>query len=324
MIIQDFDDFSLWVYYIVDELCQQVSPLLRRPGPQPTTASDSELLAMTIIGECRSIDIETEMLSFWSDHRDLFPRLPSQSRFNRRRRNLLPLVNLVRQAILRLLDVAQETICVIDSLPVPAVQFHLAPQARGDWAEHGAAFGKVSSKKQTIFGYKLQVLVTLGGVILDFELAPANASDLSVGEELLLNTYGIDRLGRQGLYLGGGARWIAQGARHPLAELASAEHEGAGAGGREQDGQRSAADHRNGERAIDGAVQLRAQPCAQFLGAVYALDDEADGSYVVYLSQSLAGECGLLADQASGFPQLAFHPSCLPEQRFWLLLLGSQ
>ena len=90
---------------------------------------------------------------------------------------------------------AQETMCVIDSLPVPAVNFHLAPQARGDWAEHGAAFGKVSSKKQTIYGYKLQVLLTIGGVILDFELAAANAADLAVGQELLLEHTNLTVLG---------------------------------------------------------------------------------------------------------------------------------
>ncbi len=195
MIIQDFDDFSLWVYYIVDDMCQQLHRLLQRPGPAPTTASDSELIAMAIIGECRGHDMETEMLSFWSDHPDLFPRLPSQSRFNRRRRNLMPVFNLIRRSILRVLDMAQETMCVIDSLPVPAVNFHLAPQARGDWAEHGAAFGKVSSKKQTIYGYKLQVLLTIGGVILDFELAPANAADLAVGEELLLEHTNLTVLG---------------------------------------------------------------------------------------------------------------------------------
>lgn len=111
MIIADFNDFSLWVYCIVDELCQQVQPLLSRPGPKPRSASDSELLAMAIIGECRSIDMETNMLSFWSSHRDLFPRLPSQSRFNRRRRNLLPLLNLVRRAILPVLDLAQQRMC---------------------------------------------------------------------------------------------------------------------------------------------------------------------------------------------------------------------
>ncbi len=148
--IADFDDFSLWVYYIVDDICQHLQPLLRRPGPAPTSCSDSELLALAIIGECRGHDMETELLSFWTDHRALFPRLPSQSRFNRRRRNLMPLCNLVRRAIVQLLDVAQQCTCVIDSLPVPAVAFHLAPQASREWAAHGAAFGKVSSKKQTI------------------------------------------------------------------------------------------------------------------------------------------------------------------------------
>ena len=184
--IQDFDDFSLWVYYIVDDICQQLRSYVRRPGPAPTSCSDSELLAMAIIGECRGHDMETELLSFWADHRALFPRLPSQSRFNRRRRKLMPLCNLVRRTIVQLLDVAQQRGCVIDSLPVPVVAFHLAPQASREWAAHGAAFGKVTSKKQTIYGYKLHLLLTLGGVILDFELAPANVSDLTVGEELLL------------------------------------------------------------------------------------------------------------------------------------------
>jgi IS5 family transposase len=185
MMIQDFDDFSLWVYYLVDVFVRQLAPFLRRPGPPPTSCSDSELIAMAIIGECRGLDGETELLSFWKDHRDLFPHQPDQSRFNRRRRNLMPVFNLIRQAILRVLDVAQDPSCVIDSLPVPVVNFHLVPQSQADWAEHGAAFGKVSSKKQTIYGYKLHLLLTARGVILDFVLAPANAADLAVGEELL-------------------------------------------------------------------------------------------------------------------------------------------
>jgi len=150
-----------------------------------TACSDSELITMAIVGECRGWDKETEMLSHWREHRDLFPHVPSQSRFNRRRRNLMPVFNLIRQIILSYLDLAQDRQCLIDSLPVPVVQFHWAPASKGDWMAHGAAYGKVPSKKQTIFGYKLHLLVTLNGVILDFELAPANAHDLHVGVELL-------------------------------------------------------------------------------------------------------------------------------------------
>ena len=49
---------------------------------------------------------------------------------------------------------------MIDSLPLPVVQFHLVPFASstGDWKANGSTFGKVPSKKQTIFGYKLHLL----------------------------------------------------------------------------------------------------------------------------------------------------------------------
>src|ERR687885_1067187 len=183
--IADFDDFCLYVYCIVDEIYQQLAPVLHRPGPAPTTLSDSELIALALIGECRGWDIETELLGHAPMYRHLFPRLSSQSRFNRRRRALLAVCNLIRRVLLRWLDLAQDHATVIDSLPIEVVGFHLAPESTADWDSHGAAFGHVASKKQTIYGYKLHLLMTLGGVILDFELAPANATDLEVGAELL-------------------------------------------------------------------------------------------------------------------------------------------
>jgi hypothetical protein len=192
--IQDFDDFSLWVYFLVDEIWQQLAPLFKRPGPAPV-CSDSELIAIVLIGECRGWEVETELLSYWGEPRDLFPRQPSQSRFNRRRRHLMAAFNLIRRVLLRSLDLAQEQCGVIDSLPVPVVQFHLVPGSTGDWAAYGAAFGKVPSKKATIYGFKLHLLITLGGVILDFELAPANAPDLEVGCELLAEHTDLEVVG---------------------------------------------------------------------------------------------------------------------------------
>ena len=182
--IQDFDDFCLYVYVIVDDIYQSLRSLLRRPGPA-SVFSDSELLAVCLVGECKGWDKETELLSNMAAHRALFPQLPGQSRFNRRWRNLMPAMNLLRRVLLAPLDLAQDQQCVIDSLPVPVVQFHLVPTSTGDWPAHGADFGKVATKKQTIFGYKLHLLITLGGLILDFALAPASAADLTVGCELL-------------------------------------------------------------------------------------------------------------------------------------------
>lgn len=182
--IDNFDDFCLYVYVIVDDIMRQIAPILKKRGPTPD-CSDSELITMAIVGECRGWDLETDMMSYWSEHTDLFPVIPDQSRFNRRRRNLMQAVNLIRRAVLQMLDLSADRECAIDSLPIPVVQFHLVPGSRGDWQAHGATFGKVSSKKVTIFGYKLHLLVTLSGVVLDFELAPANEPDLAVGLELL-------------------------------------------------------------------------------------------------------------------------------------------
>jgi phage gp46-like protein len=110
----------------------------------------------------------------------------------------MEIINLIRRIVLKQLDLAQERLCVIDSLPVPAVKFHLVPSSTGDWKAHGAKFGKVSSKNETIFGYKLHLLTTISGLILDFELAPANATDLNVGYELLQNHTGLKIFGDKG------------------------------------------------------------------------------------------------------------------------------
>jgi hypothetical protein len=185
--ITHFDDFCLWAYTVVDDIWKQICPLFSHPGPQ-SVCSDSELITLALVGECRGWDKETDLIQEWQAYRHLFPHLPERSRFNRRRRQLYRAINLVRQAILRMMDLGQDRQCLLDSLPVPVVKFHLVPGSTGDWKVHEARFGKVPSKKMTIFGYKLHLLLALNGTILDFELAPANASDLQVAEDLL-NAY---------------------------------------------------------------------------------------------------------------------------------------
>jgi hypothetical protein len=194
--INDFDDFCTWVYVVVADIWLKMAPFFKRPGPAPE-CPDSELLAMALIGECRGWDMETEMLSHWQEHRDLFAVIPTQSRFNRRRRGLMQAFNLIRRVVLQCLDVAQDRQCVMDSLPLPVVQFHLVPSSpsSGNWKANGSTFGKVPSKKQTIFGYKLHLLIAMNGVILDFELAPANEFDLEVGFELLAEHTDLQVLG---------------------------------------------------------------------------------------------------------------------------------
>jgi len=71
--IAHFDDFCLWVYVVVDDMCKELKGHLRRPGPEPE-CSDSELIAICPVGECLGWDVETELLSHMQAHRDKFPK----------------------------------------------------------------------------------------------------------------------------------------------------------------------------------------------------------------------------------------------------------
>ena len=191
--ILDFEDFCLCMYCTVDDIWANVQHLFKRPGPAPE-CSDSELMTMALVGECKGWDQETELLSNWAAYRSMFPNIPSQSRFNRRRRNLAKAFNLVRRIALARLDIACDRQCVLDSLPVEVIGFHLVPGSskHGEWLSEGATFGRVATKKKTIFGYKLHLLVTLGGVILDFELTAASIPEHEAGASLLGGHYNLD------------------------------------------------------------------------------------------------------------------------------------
>jgi hypothetical protein len=194
--ISSFEDFCLWTYVLIDDTLRQWPDALRRPGPAPR-CSDAELLTMVVIGECCGWVTETDLVARWGAYPDLFPILPERSRLNRRRRQLAQLLNGVRQTLVASFDLALDRQCAIDSLPIPVMQFYWLPHspAKADWLAAEAAIGFVASKRQHFFGYKLHLLVTLGGVIRDFALASANLLDLAVGRPLLAEQVGLVVLG---------------------------------------------------------------------------------------------------------------------------------
>jgi hypothetical protein len=195
-----FDDCCLWGYVVVDESYARLPAAYELGrGPLPG-CSDSELLAMALAGECRGWTRETELVKNWRERRHLFQSVPERSRFNRRRRALAQAINAIRQATLAALDVAQDRQCTIDSLPVSVLQFHLVPSATGadGWRVAGADFGKVLAKRQTVFGYKLHLLITLGGGVRDFASAGASASDVTVAAEPLRDHADLTVFGDKG------------------------------------------------------------------------------------------------------------------------------
>ncbi len=203
--IQTFEDLCTYCYAIIEDIYREVvAPHDHRPGPAPGF-TDAEVITLTLVAELVGLDAEThsscsrgryrKMLRTLmhgyirreKGRRALFPLLPSRCRFNRRRRMLGEATNTIRRELkARLwwaLDPEARELAAIDSLPVPVVGFNHAP---GEHRWHGhAAFGRIASKKMTIYGFKVHLTISSSGLILDFALAPANHHDSLLAQQLL-------------------------------------------------------------------------------------------------------------------------------------------
>jgi len=64
--IHDFDDFCTWMFVLIDDIWQVIAPLYQRPGPEPSSCSDSELITVALVGECRTWDRKTQAMQEWA------------------------------------------------------------------------------------------------------------------------------------------------------------------------------------------------------------------------------------------------------------------
>ncbi len=203
--IENFVDLCTYVYVVADEAYQRVvAPYDTRPGPR-SGFTDSELLTVSVVAELAGLDAETRCLAYLRrNHPTLFPLLPERSRYNRRRRQLAEATNRLRGAIMErlwwVLEAEGQDLCAIDSAPVPAVGFH---HARHDHRWYGeAAYGRVASKQQTVYGFTLHLLISACGLVLDFALVAANEADGTLAEQLLIDRAGLVVLGDNGYVSG--------------------------------------------------------------------------------------------------------------------------
>ncbi|MEY8463466.1 IS982 family transposase [Streptococcus merionis] len=115
----------------------------------------------------------------------LFPcgRLLERSRFNRRARPLMWLIQLIRQAMNA--QISPDTIVIIDSFPLPLCQ--PVRNYRTRIFEGLADIGYNASKHLWFYGFKVHMLVTLSGYILNYVVTPASVHDIRATNELLEN-----------------------------------------------------------------------------------------------------------------------------------------
>jgi hypothetical protein len=200
----DVTTFTITVFCLIDDwLASQPQPLRQR-GPAPTLA-DSEVLTIECVGEFLGIDTDSGLYQHFRRHwGDWFPAsarctAPPSS---------------ARRRICGRSSIASTSTCWPRSTSTRRSRWSIAWPCRsaGSLAPIGAGgcgagrLGHDEVAKQTYLGLRAHLRVCWPGVIVDGRLAPANLSELAVGEELLAGVggwtladrnYGSPRLAKQ-------------------------------------------------------------------------------------------------------------------------------
>src|SRR5918912_1705614 len=178
----DLSTFITAVFCLADDWLK--GKKLRQRGPSPDL-SDAEVLTIEIVGEFLGIDTDEGLYEHFRRHYgEWFPALKALHRttFSRQAANLWAVKKLLWKHLLGRIRFDPE-VSLIDSSPVPVCHFARACRCRRLVEE--SAFGYDEMSKQTFYGLRVHLRVCWPGVIVDVDLAPANAHELHLAEELL-------------------------------------------------------------------------------------------------------------------------------------------
>jgi hypothetical protein len=180
----EFDTFLVAVYTVIDDLYRAHFAAAKpvRPGAG-AAMSDSEVLTLVLVAQALGLTERAVLRRAATDWRAYFPRLLSQSAFNRRARDLAGVLTRLVPLVAAALDAATATYQVLDGVPVP-----LARRCRGQrhrlFGEE-AAIGRGGSDRDWYYGCELLLAVTERGPVTGFVLGPASTDDRWFAEALL-------------------------------------------------------------------------------------------------------------------------------------------
>jgi hypothetical protein len=172
----EFDTFLVGLYTHVDDLYRAHFAHHKPTRPGATAVmSDSEVLTLALLGQALGLSERAVVRRAQHQWRAYFPRLLSQSAFNRRARDLAGVLVRLVPLVAAELGAATAAYQVLDGVPVP-----LARRCRG--ARHRlfgteAAIGRGGSDRDWYYGCELLLAATEHGAVTGFLLGPANTDD---------------------------------------------------------------------------------------------------------------------------------------------------
>ena len=168
--------------------------------------SDSEVITITLFGEMVFGGAEDKTLHFIRQyHLNLFPKLLTNNRFNRRKQALTETMEALRCNLRDqwraqhplAQDVAQ--LRLVDSAPIPICTYSRGARCQSvdlDWRDEW--FGVCSRKKTKFFGARCHLTTTLDQMIDTWLLAPGSYEDRKPLIALLENRQGLGLIGDKG------------------------------------------------------------------------------------------------------------------------------
>ena len=126
MQIENMEDLILISYVMIDELYKQYAPqeVTKRKNVSKVKLSDSEIITISICGELAGIDSENSWYNFVKkNYLYLFPDLCCRSKFNRKRRDLLQVTELIREKLFQFFNVDSKDYYIVDSFPLEVCKF---------------------------------------------------------------------------------------------------------------------------------------------------------------------------------------------------------
>jgi len=143
--------------------------------------NDLEIVSLACCMEALGIDSENLLWSkLRTDYSGSFPNLIDRSRFNRRRKRLLPFILQVQEHISKRLENLSQTM-VIDSIPVPVVKLarEKSYKAFRKSFDTAPAKGYSSINRGWFIGYKLHVVIWDNGVVQQSGITKGNIHDIN-------------------------------------------------------------------------------------------------------------------------------------------------
>lgn len=183
-------ELLLVVFCLIDDEIKALGGPPTRPGPRPRL-SDSEVITIELVGELWQLADDSAIhRHFRRHHLAEFPALASvdRTRFARHAADLCWLARRVQARLARALS-EPGAIWLVDSCPLPACRFGRAGYCRR--FRGLAAYGFDPLARKAFYGFRLHLRVGLGGVILGYELAPADAHELDLARELAPSPPGV-------------------------------------------------------------------------------------------------------------------------------------